>query len=99
MTQTIAQFVGEKRANFARFIIENTNDSVKAQVQKSIDKMVAFDAILFLQTLKLLSAGKTENEMIKGLLDEVGLSENDFNSEARGKFLQYLRMFLEIANQ
>lgn len=93
----LPEFVVQKRLNFAKFIRENTINNLPV-VEKHIEKMLALDPVLFLQFIKYNANGKTDDEITKALLEEVGLQESDFNPEAKPKFLQYINMFVELTS-
>lgn len=96
---TIAEVVVQKRMNFARFILENTLEQSRPLVQKHVEKMLSLDPAVFIGAIRIESAGKSDEELTKSLLTLVGCTEADFNSDAKPKFLLYLRMFCELAEQ
>lgn len=98
MSSNLIDFVNNKRLNFAKFIRENTINN-KDVVEHHLTKMLAIDAILFLQFVKYNASGKSEEEMVRALLEEVGMQESDFNAEAKPKFLAYVQMFCELLQQ
>lgn len=94
----IVQFIADKRTNFAKFIKENLlNQSKSTILDEHLTMMTSIHPTTFLIFISSKIKGLTDDDIIAQLLTLVGLKEDDFNTEARPKFIQYLRMFQELA--
>lgn len=87
-------FVEQKRANFARFIRENTLRN-KDQIEICVQSMLEVDPALFLKLI--LALDPNPETALKSLLELAGCAECDFNPDAKPKAFLYFEMFREIA--